>query len=147
MFGMSLSFKILVVVLLMAATAITTAKFTHDHVATIYQNLALTEKVAIVTREKKVAVLDTKTLAAATDDLRKRLVREQEEKEILNGIIKGHEASATPWCELNAYELCEWNNSTRAIFHGDTAPSNECRTELPGTDTSHSGETPESVDK
>ena len=141
MFGMSLSFKILLLVGLLGIVAAGTAKFTADHVATKYENILLAQKVAVVTRERKVAVLDTKALEKATANIRAQLAREQEEKELLNEILKNR-ANAKPWCELNDYELCNWNNGNRLNLQDDSGNVTKCDGKLPGAP--EGGERPDS---
>jgi hypothetical protein len=106
----SLGAKILMGLGILATVAATSAKFTHDVVSTKYQNILLKQEVAVRTIEKEVAVLDTVTLAKAITAEKKRWEREQKQKETLNEVIRNHENSASPWCQLSPYELCLWNS-------------------------------------
>ena len=121
----SLGFKVAVFLLIIAATNTFTAIKVHNYVATEYQNLALTEKVAIVTREKTIAVLDTKTLNTALNQQRDRITKENEQRRILDEIERSHNTSVVPWCELDPFELCIWN-SENVGFVGRAA-SAQCR--------------------
>lgn len=129
--GASLSFKILLVLGVAAIIAAASAKFTHDYVATSYQNIALAKENAIVVRERKIEVLDKKTLEAAVAPLKRQLQRAQEEREVLNEIIRNH--SDRPWTELSPYELCVWNAGNRLVIPDDSSILTECGGELQRT--------------
>lgn len=123
MFGLwplSLGAKLAAIGLLIAATNIFTAIKVHDYVATSYQNQILTEKVAVVTREKTIAVLDTQTLNKALKEQQDRLQREAASREFLNEIIRNRDRTNQPWCELDTGELRLWNDENRGLV-GDTA--------------------------
>lgn len=125
---LSLGMKLAAIGLLIAATSIFTAIKVHHYVATEYENILLAEKVAVVTREKKIAVLDTKTLEKALNNERARIAREQERKEALDDIFK---SVKLPQCELSDYLLCVWNDDNRRLLGDTTGDRNECSAKLP----------------
>ena len=136
----SLGFKVAIFLLVIAATNTFTAIKVHNYVATEYQNIALTEKVAIVTKEKTIAVLDTVTLGKALKAQQTRLETGFDEQRKLDAIINSHKTDTKPWCELDSRELCAWNRSARKLLDGDPADPTECPSELPDT----SGSKPDS---
>lgn len=134
--SLTIGTKLAIVGGLMVASAVLAAKYTHTYVADHYENILLSERVAVVTKEKEVAVLDTKTLQTALNNQRAQLAREAEQKRVLDEILNSHKDDTEPWCELDANELCNWNLENRILMGDPTADSNECRAKLPTTGVS-----------
>lgn len=132
----SLGFKVAILLLVVATTNTFTAIKVHNYVATEYQNIALTEKVAVITKEKKIAVLDTVTLGKALAAQKSRLEREAQARRDLDETIRKHEADAKPWCELNPDELRQWNGENSGLMVDTPAGLSASGSEVSASGTS-----------
>lgn len=104
----------------LVASNLLTAKVVWDYVTTKCENTQLKAEVQVVTVEKKVAVLDTKTLNDAIAREKERWTREQRGKEKVDEIIADHQSSPNPWCELSPNELRCWNNENLGFIQDDS---------------------------
>lgn len=113
MFGLpvSLTAQLLIVGALLLGTNAVTAIKVASYVRTGYENVTLKENIRVVERERRVEVLDKKTLEEAITRERSRSVQELENERLVNAILQQHAANpAVLWCELSPDELRVWND-------------------------------------
>lgn len=88
----------------------------YNHVRTEYETLNLKNQIVEVTKERRVEVLDKKTLETAIAQARTRWEQQQVTKGAIDVIVRNHEESSDRmWCELNADELRLWNDENRGL--------------------------------
>lgn len=131
-----------------AAVAVFTGVKVADYVSTGYENILLNQKVSVVTKEREVAVLDQKTLSQALARAKRKWEQEQQVKDMINDVIRKHEAdSSKPWCELTPDELRLWNSENSGDFKDNPESIIRSHEELSNTEPSEIREAGRSVEK
>ena len=137
MFGLSLEAKVIIAIGWTALVAVFTGAKVEQYVSTKYENILLQQKVVVVTREHKVAVLDEKTLQAAIQRQKTLDQGKIDDLELMNDILRAH-ANDAPI--LTPDELRQWNDQNKRLMGDAITEQPTGGAKLPNSGSSQNGQ-------